>query len=315
MNEAQTQQSLSILSLPGVGPSTLRKVTEINGFENLQVEDLKSIDKKIEKALTDKNAWPDAQKKSDAAIKNANLLGAKIISELDKDYPINLKNAPSRPFFLSYLGTLRSDDKHISVIGTRFPTNHGKIITERITKHFASNGWGIVSGLALGCDSHAHEAALHANAYTVAVLAHGLHTIAPASSRGLADRILASGGVLLTEFIFNEEPEPRNFVIRDATQAGLSKGVVMIQSDIKGGSLHASRAAIKYNRILASPSPTKLDISNKEEKIQANLILGSKENQKISDLLKINNFNEQLIFNISSKDDYDILEDKLNSLN
>jgi DNA processing protein len=91
------------------------------------------------------------------------------------------------------------------------------------------------------------------------VLAHGLQTVAPRQHQSLADDILAGGGALLSEFPFGRPPLPPQFVKRDRTQAGLAQGVVMIQSDVRGGSLHAARAALVYQRWLAVPYPTGKD--------------------------------------------------------
>jgi DNA processing protein len=149
------------------------------------------------------------------------------------------------------------------------------MITRRITDFFCSQRWSVVSGLALGCDGIAHRAAIEAGGHTVAVLAHGLQTVSPSQHRKLAEEILSSGGALVSEYRFGQGAMPNQFVKRDRTQAGLSRGVVMIQSDLKGGSLHASRAALDYERWLAVPYPTAADQQANEPKIQANLMIAN----------------------------------------
>jgi DNA processing protein len=190
------------------------------------------------------------------------------------------------------------------VIGTREPTEHGKTIAERVTGYFVSEGWSVVSGLALGCDAIAHQAALDARGHTVAVLAHGLHTIAPSRHKKLAERILDTGGALVTEYSFGQEPLPQQFVKRDRIQAGLVQGVVMIQSDVVGGSLFASRAALDYQRWLAVPYPTPQDISKEEPKIQGNLLLVNWSPEEKTDVLKCQPSDLRRLIILRSKSDY-----------
>jgi len=119
---------------------------------------------------------------------------------------------------------------------------------------------------------------------------------------------LANDGALVTEFVFGEEPIPRNFAARDKTQAGMSRGVIMIQSDLIGGSLHASRASLSYGRILAVPSVTERDLANQEPKAEANRVLVEGSDSQKIELLKCKPQDLNLLFAIRSKGDYETLE-------
>jgi DNA processing protein len=302
---------LILRKLDQVGPATLRKITADPHFESSSIEELASRHEKVAKALAKAGALEEAMSAAEKAIASLDTQGATLLSELDGQYPTLLRKAPERPFFLAYLGNLPQTQKVVTVIGTRQPTSHGSVIAERVTTFFSERGWSIVSGLALGCDAIAHKVALDCGAHTVAVLAHGLHTIAPKSHESLAQRILANGGSLVTEFVFGEDPVPRNFATRDKAQAGMSKGVVMIQSDLIGGSLHASRASLGYGRILAVPAITERDLANKEPKAEANrVIVDGSEPQKL-DLLKCDASKLKNLFAIRSKADYEALEQAL----
>ncbi|MCY1306147.1 DNA protecting protein DprA [compost metagenome] len=112
---------------------------------------------------------------------------------------------------------------------------------------------------------------------------------------------------MVSEYPFGTKPQPQFFVKRDRTQAGLAQGVVMVQSDIKGGSLHASRAALDYGRWLAVPYPTEEDIENKEPKIQANLTMANGGSAEKLGLLRCSNFDLERLNIIRGKDDYDKL--------
>jgi len=306
-----TKNSLKLLTLrklDQIGPVALRKITADPDYETSSIPELALRHEKVAKALAKAGALDEAVAGAQNAITALDSLGATLLSELDDEYPRLLRDAPERPFFLAYLGNLPAERKSLAVIGTRQPTAHGAVIAERITAYFANQGWSIVSGLALGCDTIAHKTALDCGAHTVAVLAHGLHTIAPKSQEGLAARILANGGALVTEFVFGEEPIPRNFATRDKTQAGLARGVIMVQSDLVGGSLHASRASLAYGRILAVPAVTERDLANREPKTEANKVLLDGDDSQKLELLKCKPNELRGLVPIRSKADYEALE-------
>lgn len=302
---------LTLRKLNMVGPVALRAITADPDFERSSITELASRHDKVAKALEKDGALERAMADADKAIATLESQGAILLTELDIQYPELLLAAPEHPFFLAYLGKLPQNQKSVAVIGTRQPTDHGATIAERVTTYFAERGWSIVSGLALGCDAIAHKTALDCGAHTVAVLAHGLHTIAPKSHESLAQRILANGGALVTEFVFGEDPIPRNFATRDKAQAGMSRGVIMIQSDLVGGSLHASRASLGYGRILAAPGVTPRDLANREPKAEANRVLVDGSDEEKCDLLKCDADKLKGLFAIRSKADYEILEEAL----
>ena len=187
-------------------------------------------------------------------------------------------------------------------------------MAERVTEYFVRKGWSIVSGLAKGCDTVAHETAVENGGHTVAVLPCGLHTIVPERNGKLAKRIVESGGALVTEYSFGEGPHPVYYIQRDRIQAGISRGVVMVQSEIEGGSIYASRAILRYGRILAVPRPHPEDIVLRAEEIEVNLILTGNDDTKKYNLLQDSKegLNDRLknLFVIKGSKDFD----KLNRL-
>lgn len=309
-----TEKILALSMLKGVGPVALRKVSALPGFDTASIDSLAKQLSQIDKALSHDSAWDDAQELAGQQVEQAKANSARIISSHDQDYPSLLKGTRDDPFILYVKGTLApSPEKSVAIIGTREPTRHGGMIATRITSFFVDHGWSIVSGLALGCDSIAHRAALKYGGHTVAVLAHGLQTVSPSSHRQLADDILQSGGALVSEYAFGLKAQPQFFVKRDRTQAGLAQGVVMVQSDIKGGSLYASRAALDYSRWLAVPYPTEDDISTSEPKIQANLLISDGDlNQKL-DLLRCSKDKIERVVILRGKNDYPQLVELANA--
>jgi DNA processing protein len=292
-----------------VGPSTLERLVAAAMTPGATVEQVASTSKAALRAMSVPGALRIAQEAAEEDLAAATSAGARIVSAWGDDYPVLLRTAIGRPPFLYIRGALReASERSLAVIGTRSPTAHGRVMSQRISAHFASLGWSIVSGLALGCDAAAHEAALATRGHTVAVLAHGLHTVTPRQHHALAERILAGGGALVTEFPFGVEPAPHQFVIRDRTQAGLAQGVVMVQSNWDGGSMHASRAAIELGRVLAVPVPTQADMAANKPKIGANNTLVGPDLQERARLLKCSVEAAERVFRLSSKADYGALE-------
>lgn len=291
--------------LKGVGPASLRKVAAIPDFWGETPTNLGRQVSQIARSLEAEGAWHLACQKAERQIEAAEQAQARIISAVDPEYPRRLAATKDDPFILYVKGELAPDGKHsVAIIGTREPTAHGIQIAHRVSKFFAEKGSSIVSGLALGCDAVAHETALQCGGHTVAVLAHGLQTISPSKHKELADRILESGGALVSEYPFGQSAQAQQFVKRDKTQAGLVDGVVMIQSGLRGGSLHASRATLEYGRWLAVPYPTDRDRASNEPKIQANLLIADGALGSKTDLLRCDEFALSRIVVLHSKEDY-----------
>lgn len=282
MNEL-THKLLVLSLLRGVGPATLRKLALLPEFAEQSIEHLAMQVPKLARAL----AAPDARQLASAEAAHqcgmASKHAARIISLFDPEFPLLLAAVSDAPPVLYVAGKLPEPDQEaVAIVGTREPTSHGAQIATRISTDFAGHGWSIVSGLALGCDAAAHSSCLDAGGHTVAVMAHGLQTIMPVQHRTLAERILGCGGALVSEFPFGQEPQAPLFARRDRTQAAMARGVVLVQSSLNGGSLHAARAALDYRRWLAVPYPTARDRLNGGTTIAANMVLaeGTPEQQQ-----------------------------------
>jgi len=230
----------------------------------------------------------EAEKFSEEQVSMALSFGHNIISMNDFSYPDSLRDVPDPPPFLYCSGNIDALKKDsVTVIGTREPTEHGRIIAERVTSWFVSDGWVITSGLAKGVDTVAHNACVEVGGATIAVMAHGLEKVYPAANRRLAERIVEHGGILVSEYGYNSYVNRSNFIERDRIQAALAKGVVLVQSDLQGGSLHASRASLRYDRYLVVLEPSALDIRRKESKVSANILFKSSNDIAKAELLAI----------------------------
>ncbi len=176
----------------------------------------------------------------------------RVLSCLDGDYPLRLRECPDRPLVLYSKGNVRTNEgKFVSIVGTRTATDRGKELTRQLVLDLAQlvPDVTIISGLAYGIDVAAHRAALEAEIPTLIIPAHGLDRIYPAVHRPVAVQALERGGIL-TEYPTGTPPERQNFVARNRIVAGLADAVVCVESKLKGGSLITAQMALDYSRDL-----------------------------------------------------------------
>jgi DNA processing protein len=176
------------------------------------------------------------------------------IEELAADkFPHLLHEIPQPPSSLNYRGQLPPPHLSLlSIVGSRRYTSYGKQVVDDLLAGLRGYPIGIVSGLALGIDSLAHEAALRNNLYTLAIPGGGLadEAIYPRSHRGLAERILEAGGGLLSEFTPAFRATNWSFPQRNRLVAGISQATLLIEAAEKSGTLITARLATDYNREL-----------------------------------------------------------------
>lgn len=172
---------------------------------------------------------------------------------LPNEFPSLLREIPQVPKSLNYRGVLPPPDmKLLAVVGSRKYSTYGKQVVEHLISGLSGFNVGIVSGLALGIDSLAHEAALRANLYTLAVPGSGLEdsVIYPTTHKPLARKILESGGGMLSEFEPSFTATKWSFTQRNRIMAGISHATLMIEATEKSGTLITARMATDYNREL-----------------------------------------------------------------
>ena len=309
---ANTLRLLAYAMLKGVGPVTQRYIASQYDIGEATPEYIATEVKPVARALLGKGAWQVALDRAEQQVELANHFQTRILSLHDAEYPELLRNAKKSPALIYLKGRLAKDPTDsVAIIGSRQPTRHSKIIAERITSFCTSHGLSIVSGLAVGCDGIAHRTALETGAHTVAVLAHGLQTIAPESQRDLAATIIDSGGALISEYSFGTEPSPPLFVQRDKTQAALVNAVVMVQAGLDGGSLHASRAALAQGRWIAVPCPTPHDRRTAPDLVAANKLITSGPSSEIAKLMQCDTAALQRIVSLHGREDYPKLLERI----
>lgn len=176
-----------------------------------------------------------------------------ICDVLAAEFPAALREIPQPPEALNYRGALPPPHLTLlSVVGSRKYTSYGKQVVDELIGGLRKYPVGIISGLALGIDSLAHEAALKNNLYTLAIPGGGLgdDVIYPSTHKNLARRIMEAGGGLLSEFAPDFKAAPWSFVQRNRLVAGISKATLLIEAAEKSGTLITARMATDYNREL-----------------------------------------------------------------
>jgi DNA processing protein len=176
--------------------------------------------------------------------------GVTLVTVLDDDYPANLRLVYDRPPFLFVRGELRDEDRRaIAVVGTRKASDRGLHEATELARGLAERGVTVLSGLALGIDAAAHRAALDAGGRTIAVIGNGIAArIYPRNNAKLADEIVASGGVIVSQFLPQAPPRQENFRLRNRTMSGLALGTVVVEASGKSGARMQARIALEHGK-------------------------------------------------------------------
>lgn len=218
----------------------------------------------------------------DKEIENLKKNKVKVLSLKSQNYPEELKNISQPPVFLYYKGDISLlENRRIGVVGTRKATTYGRITCEKMTEDLIENGITTVSGLALGIDSICHKRTLEKSGKTIAVVGSGLDIIYPKENRILWEQI-EKYGLIISEYPLGTEPIGYNFPMRNRIIVGLSRGILVIESQKKGGSLITAELALEEGReVFAVPgdifSPSSEGCNNLIKNSQAKLTTDVKD--------------------------------------
>jgi DNA processing protein len=176
-------------------------------------------------------------------------VGARLIRWTDHDYPVNLRQiADPPPYFFVRGGFAAANPKCVAVVGARAASDAGRRMAQRLGLELAAKGFTVVSGLARGIDSEAHQGALDGRGPTIAVMGCGIDIIYPAENRKLAEAIVEGGGALVSELPVGTPPVAENFPGRNRLISGLCLGAVIVEAAEKSGSLITARMALEQDR-------------------------------------------------------------------
>ncbi|MBI5530415.1 MAG: DNA-protecting protein DprA [Candidatus Doudnabacteria bacterium] len=246
---------------PQLGPARLEQLskqfsTYKDAFEAPQAELLKTgVDSAAILAFT--SLRPKINLKEEADRLKAE--GIKLLSQKDANYPKLLLEIPKSPPLLYYKGSMNSPEElDLAVVGTRKITNYGRTVIPQLVEPLVDAGAIIVSGMAFGVDSAAHEIAVKKNRRTIAVLGGGLDekSLYPKHHALLARQIIDAGGALLSEYPIGTPNFKQNFVARNRIISGLSVATLVVECDLQSGTLITANHALDQNRtVYAVPGP------------------------------------------------------------
>lgn len=261
MNELE---ALTVLSgIPYLGSVKIRLLLHRFGSATTALEadneELKTLPGFNERICSNWEAW----KKNDEWKRNLDLVdehGARIVPFTSAEYPQRLLQIHDFPILLYMIGTrLPKDNEGIAVVGTRNASIYGNEMAEKISGDLARMDFTVVSGLARGVDTTAHQAALKYGR-TIAVIGSGLANIYPSENKGLGYKI-AERGALISEFPMATPPDRQNFPQRNRIVSGMSQGTLLIEAPIKSGAMITMDRAYEQKRKLFA-IPGRLDQEN-----------------------------------------------------
>lgn len=243
---------VALTLVPGIGDVNGKKlVAYCGGAEAVFCEKKKTLSRipgigeKTIESIMSQDVLSRAERELDFTEKH----GIRILYYLNSDYPKRLQHCYDSPMILYCKGhTDFNVDKVVGIVGTRNVTDYGKVMTDKIVSELLDDDVLVVSGLAYGVDTCAHNASVKNGLKTAAVLAHGLHTIYPPVNRNLAKKMLECGGCLLTEQLSGADPDKENFPKRNRIVAGMVDCLIVVESASKGGALITAEIANAYDR-------------------------------------------------------------------
>lgn len=249
MQQDDLRYRLALCHAPGVGPAIYSRLTR----HYVEIRDLfADISRNrpvpwLGQAATDWLRSPDWNI-VDQALGWGQQDNHHILHIEDETYPVLLRETDDAPPFLYVHGSLQAlNEVHLAIVGSRNPTPNGQQQAYEFARSLAQQGVSIVSGLAIGIDTAAHQGALVAGNTTVAVVATGLDRVYPASNRDLAHSI-AESGALISEFPLGTPPRAAYFPRRNRIISGLSVGTLVVEAGMKSGSLITARQALEQGR-------------------------------------------------------------------
>ena len=260
-------RELIILStISGVGTARLRGLVNhfggTGGVFQATAHDLSSVeglDKRTAASILSfliGSERSEAAALADAQLSKLNRLDAHIVTVWDESYPINLRKVYDPPPFLFARGTiLPRDEISLAVVGTRNPSPYGSRLAGFFAQELARLDFTVVSGLARGIDTLAHEAVLKAGGRTIAVIGSGLDVPYPPENIPLGNSIVRNGAII-SEYLMGTQPDAVNFPRRNRIISGMTLGTLVIETGIEGGAMITASMALDQNReVFALPGP------------------------------------------------------------
>ncbi len=248
------RQAFMVLNdLPNIGPITLnRLLAEFAGdpcailnSNKRRLESVRGVGPETSAAVLNWRTHFDLPREEERLAQ----AGAVFITARDEGYPKMLKEIHDPPIGLYRKGGYQFEHPCIAIVGSRRTTLYGQSIAKKLGAELARLGFCVVSGLARGIDTAAHEGALSVGGRTAAVLGTGIDIIYPSENLALYRRIVETGAIL-SEFPFGRKADKQSFAMRNRIVSGICEGVVVVESDVQGGAMITARFAGEQGRLI-----------------------------------------------------------------
>src|SRR5881275_1664434 len=247
-----TEACIALNMLPTMGPVRLRKLLEVfRQPERVltarrdELRRIEGIGNEVAEQILNWESIVDL----DAELKRVRDFGASVITQESPSYPRSLREIHAPPIVLYVWGELLDRDHHaIGVIGARRTTHYGTESAKKLAYQLAYAGLTVISGLARGIDTAAHQGALAAKGRTIAVIGSGLAKLYPPENGPLAEKIRSGNGAILSEFSMEIEPDRQTFPMRNRIISGWSQGILIVEAGLNSGALITASQAIEQGR-------------------------------------------------------------------
>ncbi len=256
----ETEALIALNHLPVAGPVKIRRLLDNFGNavnilkeSNSSLQRIQGIGPETAKLITQ---WQDYADPS-AELQLAKERNIKILTQEDENYPLALRDTYDAPIVLYVWGDLQENDLHsVGIVGSRKLTHYGREAARRFAFQLAHAGLTVISGLARGIDTAAHEGAVAANGRTIGVLGSGLMQVYPPENLPLAEKITAGHGAIISEFPLQTSPDRKTFPQRNRIVAHWSRALLVVECPSRSGSLITANFALEAGRqIYAVPGP------------------------------------------------------------
>src|SRR6202795_2400578 len=247
-----TEACIALNMLPTMGPVRLRKLLEV--FETpdrvlaARRDALRAVEG-IGNDVADQIVQWENIVDLPEELERIRQFGANVITAESPLYPRQLREIHAPPIVLYVWGELTERDQHaIAVIGSRRTTHYGMESAKKLSYQLAYAGLTVISGLARGIDTAAHQGALAAKGRTIAVIGSGLSKLYPPENAALADKIRNGNGAIVSEFSMEIEPDRQTFPMRNRIISGWSHGILVVEAGLNSGALITAAQALEQGR-------------------------------------------------------------------
>src|SRR4051812_39959686 len=247
-----TEACIALNMLPHIGPVRLRKLLQVfqtpERILSARGAALRAVDGVGAEVAEQIVGWENIVDLP-AELQRINDFGAQVITAESPLYPKQLREIHAPPIVLYVWGEITERDQHaIGVIGSRRTTHYGTESAKKLSYQLAYAGLTIVSGLARGIDTAAHQGALAAKGRTIAVIGSGLLKLYPAENAALAEKISSGNGAVVSEFSMEIEPDRQTFPMRNRIISGWSQGLLVVEAGANSGALISVAQALEQGR-------------------------------------------------------------------